>query len=249
MNLSVRTRHAGRGFSMVELLVTVVLAGIIFAAMVPVFANALKRDVERQPPRHRDQHRPGPHREDPHAQLRGHHRRQPERPQRSPTDCVRHQLRHRSAASTYARSRALLRRGSTCRSTRPSGSTVSWSGCGPDRTTVHTVVMDPAAEVTGTTPTPTAHPAPVLDHRDQLHADGLGHRQRCDTTDGRQGRALDDDHAQRHADPSPQVPNATNALTVSWTGLDRRPQRRLPDHHQVHAAGPCEPDAHRGRHA
>ena len=31
-----------RGFSMVELLVTVVLAGIIFAAMVPVFANALK---------------------------------------------------------------------------------------------------------------------------------------------------------------------------------------------------------------
>jgi prepilin-type N-terminal cleavage/methylation domain-containing protein len=31
------------GFSMIELLVTVVLAGIIFAAMVPFFANALKR--------------------------------------------------------------------------------------------------------------------------------------------------------------------------------------------------------------
>ena len=32
-----------RGFSLVELLVTVVLAGVIFAAMVPVFASALKK--------------------------------------------------------------------------------------------------------------------------------------------------------------------------------------------------------------
>ena len=31
------------GFSMVELLVTIVIAGIVFAAMVPFFANALKR--------------------------------------------------------------------------------------------------------------------------------------------------------------------------------------------------------------
>ena len=43
MNTSVRAKRAERGFSMVELLVTVVLAGIIFAAMVPVFASALKR--------------------------------------------------------------------------------------------------------------------------------------------------------------------------------------------------------------
>ncbi len=34
-----------RGFSMVELLVTIVLAGIIFAAMVPFFANALQAHV------------------------------------------------------------------------------------------------------------------------------------------------------------------------------------------------------------
>jgi prepilin-type N-terminal cleavage/methylation domain-containing protein len=38
-----RASRAARGFSMIELLVTVVLAGIIFAAMVPVFASALKR--------------------------------------------------------------------------------------------------------------------------------------------------------------------------------------------------------------
>ena len=34
------------GFSMVELLVTIVLAGIVFAAMVPFFANALNRTSE-----------------------------------------------------------------------------------------------------------------------------------------------------------------------------------------------------------
>jgi prepilin-type N-terminal cleavage/methylation domain-containing protein len=38
-----RTRARSDGFSMVELLVTIVLAGIVFAAMVPFFANALKR--------------------------------------------------------------------------------------------------------------------------------------------------------------------------------------------------------------
>lgn len=37
--------HA-RGFSMVELLVTVIIAGIVFAAMVPFFANALDRTAE-----------------------------------------------------------------------------------------------------------------------------------------------------------------------------------------------------------
>ena len=43
MNTSVRARHDARGFSMVELLVTIVLAGVIFAAMLPVFAAALRR--------------------------------------------------------------------------------------------------------------------------------------------------------------------------------------------------------------
>ena len=36
-------RYRGAGFSLVELLVTIVLAGIIFAAMVPVFVGAMKR--------------------------------------------------------------------------------------------------------------------------------------------------------------------------------------------------------------
>jgi len=43
MNTSIGARRATRGFSLVELLVTIVLAGIVFAAMVPVFASALKK--------------------------------------------------------------------------------------------------------------------------------------------------------------------------------------------------------------
>jgi len=35
-------RGDARGFSMVELLVTIVLAGIVFAGMVPLFVNASK---------------------------------------------------------------------------------------------------------------------------------------------------------------------------------------------------------------
>jgi prepilin-type N-terminal cleavage/methylation domain-containing protein len=45
MNTPVRARHAARGFSMVELLVTIFMAGIIFAAMVPVFYGALKKSA------------------------------------------------------------------------------------------------------------------------------------------------------------------------------------------------------------
>jgi len=46
MNASVDVRHAARGFSMIELLVTVLLAGIIFAAMGPFIVNALNRTSE-----------------------------------------------------------------------------------------------------------------------------------------------------------------------------------------------------------
>lgn len=48
--LGIPRLRVSRGFSMVELLITIVLAGIIFAAMVPFFANALhatSRDASR----------------------------------------------------------------------------------------------------------------------------------------------------------------------------------------------------------
>ncbi len=45
MSTSMRARRGARGFSLVELLVTIVMAGIIFAAMVPLFATALKKSA------------------------------------------------------------------------------------------------------------------------------------------------------------------------------------------------------------
>jgi prepilin-type N-terminal cleavage/methylation domain-containing protein len=43
MNTSVRARHDARGFSFIELLVTIVIAGIAFAALVPVFVAAQQK--------------------------------------------------------------------------------------------------------------------------------------------------------------------------------------------------------------
>jgi prepilin-type N-terminal cleavage/methylation domain-containing protein len=43
MDSLMASRRGTRGFSLVELLVTLVVAGIIFAAMIPVFASALKK--------------------------------------------------------------------------------------------------------------------------------------------------------------------------------------------------------------
>ncbi|MEI8191940.1 MAG: type II secretion system protein, partial [candidate division NC10 bacterium] len=46
MNTSVRTRHAARGFSMVELLITIIIAGIVFAGMVPLFVTVLGKNAD-----------------------------------------------------------------------------------------------------------------------------------------------------------------------------------------------------------
>ena len=43
MSTSVRARHGAGGFSFVELLVTIVIAGIVFVAMVPVFVSATQK--------------------------------------------------------------------------------------------------------------------------------------------------------------------------------------------------------------
>ncbi len=67
------------GFSFVELLVTIIIAGIAFAAMVPVFVQAQQASSGDKTRRHRPQRRAGPHREDPSARLRAHHRNQSQR--------------------------------------------------------------------------------------------------------------------------------------------------------------------------
>jgi prepilin-type N-terminal cleavage/methylation domain-containing protein len=42
MNTPVQSRHVSSGFSLIELLVTVLIAGVLFAAMVPLFVTASK---------------------------------------------------------------------------------------------------------------------------------------------------------------------------------------------------------------
>jgi prepilin-type N-terminal cleavage/methylation domain-containing protein len=42
MNTSVRSRRRSAGFSLIELLVTILIAGVVFAAMVPLFVTASK---------------------------------------------------------------------------------------------------------------------------------------------------------------------------------------------------------------
>ena len=46
MNTSVRAKHDARGFSMVELLITIVIAGIVFAGMVPLFVTVLGKNAD-----------------------------------------------------------------------------------------------------------------------------------------------------------------------------------------------------------
>lgn len=46
MNTSVRARHDVRGFSFIELLVTIIIAGIAFAAIVPLFVMAESKNVD-----------------------------------------------------------------------------------------------------------------------------------------------------------------------------------------------------------
>ena len=49
-------RDRGAGFSLVELLVTIIIAAVAFGAMVPVFVQAAKIGQQRQGARRRPQH-------------------------------------------------------------------------------------------------------------------------------------------------------------------------------------------------
>ena len=62
-------------------------------------------------------------------------------------------------------------------------------------------------------------PEPALDHRYQLHADGLGHRRRCRHDIWGQGRRGPTSRPTSRCRRRSRSRTATNALTVSWTGL------------------------------
>ena len=184
MNTSVRARLDAGGFSMIELLVTVVLAGIIFAAMVPVFANALKetsRDNFRVTATNLAQDRI--------EKIR----------MLDFIDITAGNLSSSSFADNEFGTTFTTIGGKTYTiedyfvADAPKYKTVkvkvSWSAAATDNTTVQTVIMNPAPEATGVDPLCERDPGPVFHHGDQLHAGCIRHGQRRRPDLWRQGRA------------------------------------------------------------
>lgn len=214
MNSVVRAGRDSRGFSMVELLVTVVLAGIIFAAMVPVFATALKKtsvDNMRVTATNLAADRIEKIRTLNYADI---------------TDANLNDSTFAGGAfvATFTPGPGGGRVFTTTYVVEPQTKykritvTVSWSASASDSTTLKTVVMDPAAITSGSTSTPSAIPSPYS-------TTGTNYTVMVSVTDD------DVDHTQGvkvvrtdsgynlTMNPAFQVPDATNGLTCSWVGL------------------------------
>jgi prepilin-type N-terminal cleavage/methylation domain-containing protein len=208
-----------RGFSLVELLVTLVLAGIIFAAMVPVFANALKETS-------RDNFRVT-------ATNIAQDRIEKIRMLNFP-DITADNLN----SATFAKEPSATEGPFGISFTTLSGKrytienyfvadapkyktirvTVSWGSSTSQSTTVQTVIMDPSAVLTGTTPTPSATPSPYSTTGTNYTLMVSVTDNDVDPTAGVSVKRIDVT-PNVTLSPAKQVPNMTNALTVSWTGL------------------------------
>ena len=213
MNTAVRARQAARGFSMVELMVTVVLAGIIFAAMVPVFANALKetsRDNFRVTATNIAQDRI--------EKLR----------MLNFADVTADNLNSSTFADNQFGTSFTTINGKQYTIENyfvvdaPKYKTikvnVSWSAAASDNITVQSVFMNPAPEATGSTPTPSATPSP---HSTTGTNYTLMVSVTDDDVDKTYGVRVVRTDVTPNVTPPPtmQVPNATNALTCSWYPL------------------------------
>jgi prepilin-type N-terminal cleavage/methylation domain-containing protein len=202
-----------RGFSMVELLITVVLAGIIFAAMVPVFASALKetsRDNFRVTATNIAQDRIEK------IRMLGF------------VDITADNLNSSSFANNQFGTSFTTISGKQytienyfvvdAEKYKTIKVKVSWGSAPRDSTTVQTVVMDPAPVTYGSTPTPTATPSPHS-------TTGTNYTLMVSVTDDDVDKTYGvrvtriDVTPNTVPPPTMQVPTVTNALTVSWTGL------------------------------
>ena len=211
MNTTVRPSHATRGCSMVELLVTVMLAGIIFAAMVPVFANALK------------------------ATSRDNFRVTANNIAQDRIEKIR--MLNYADITTANLNDASFADGEFGASFTPTGSsktytvgtyfvvddpkyktitvTVNWSAS--DSTTMQTVVMNPAAVITGSTPTPSATPSP---HSTTGTSYTLDVSVTNDTVTTQGVTVVRTDITPNVTlTPAKQIPNTANGLHVTWTNL------------------------------
>jgi len=214
MNASVRTRHAACGFSMVELMVTVVLAGIIFAAMVPVFANALKttaRDNMRVTATNIAQDRIEKIRMLKYADITTAH-----------LDSATFANGQFGVSFTPAGGGRPYTIDSYFVADEPKYKTIEVTVGWPDSlgtTVVQTVVMDPAAITTGSTtgPTPGVTPAPGST-TGTAYALTVSVTNNTVTSAGVTVVRIDGGRHEVQV-PVKQIPNNTNGLTVTWTPL------------------------------
>ncbi len=215
MNESVRTRHAARGFSMIELLVTVLLAGIIFAAMVPVFASALKRTSQ------------------DNLRVTATNIAQ-DRIEKIRTldfiDITTGNLNDSSFADnefgtsfitiggkTYTVESILVVDAVSPPKYKTVKVKVSWGAAASDSTTVQTVVMNPAPETVGSSPS-SATPSPNSTTGTNYTLVVSVTDDDVDHTSGVKVVRIDNGYNQTQL-PSPQIPDSTNALSVSWSPL------------------------------
>ncbi len=208
-----RNRFSAHGFSMVELLVTIVLAGIIFAAMVPMFANALKetgRDNLRVTATNIAQDRI--------EKIR----------MLNFADITADNLNSSTFADNEFGTSVTTIKGKKFTVENyfvvdaPKYKTirvkVSWSSATSGNIIVQTVVMNPKPEATGSTPTPSATPSPHS-------TTGTNYTLMVSVTDNdvstTYGVRVVRTDVTPNVTPPPtmQVPNAMNALTCSWYPL------------------------------
>ncbi len=217
------SRACSRGFSLVELLVTIVLAGIIFAAMVPLFVSALKKtggDNSRVTAMSLAQDRIEKIRQLPYDQISA-----------NPTDLTSSPNLYNQSSFGTATPRPFPTTYSALGSAKtyniaytviPHANykdvnvTVTWLGWGPNYTTsMDTVVMDPSAtSVTSTSnpyPTPTAGYTLTVAFKDATQVISPGVT--VTYTD-----ALGTKHT-----PAPTVPETfpfpSKTYQLTWTGL------------------------------
>jgi prepilin-type N-terminal cleavage/methylation domain-containing protein len=211
MSESYSARHGG--FSMIELLVTVVLAGIIFAAMVPMFANALKetsRDNFRVTATNIAQDRIEKIRMLNFIDITADNLNDPNYADKQFGTSFT-----TISGKTYTIENYFVVDAPKYKTIKVK---VGWSAAPTDNTTVQTVVMNPQPETTGSTPTPSATPSPHSTTGTQYTLMVSVTDDDVDTTYG--VRVVRTDVTPNVSVlPTMQVPNATNALTCSWYPL------------------------------
>ena len=218
MSISARTKYEARGFSMVELLVTMVLAGIIFAAMVPLFASALNKTLGynfRVTSTNIAQDRLEKVRQLPYTEIVADSAHPTTLPNLYNPAFAGGQF-----VTTYypvgsSKAYTIAYTVDTYPSYKKVIVTVDWSGSGPNyTTTMKTIVMDPAAVSATSTanpyPTPTTGYTLTVSFKDatQVISPGVAVSYKIGTTTYH---------------PAPTVaqtfPFPSKTFTVTWTGL------------------------------